>query len=398
MQDAWLEQLQAKGIPARAEAAEQLGRHGDVDAVLPLLEVVAGDKSRSVKLCAAAGAADILARHRGAAGQGRPTPEQEQAIVTRVGKLNPVDVPAVLLCYAAFPDTAVIKRLTRTLRDPRWEARSGACAALRRMALSAAAADEGPGLREWIGDALDNRKLPPDAIAEMVALVGQAGWIPLRPRVERFTSGEGLVADASTLALERLDARLEPAAWQGVWLDDSLDVMEVGDPAETRWVTIGEVDVAEDGRASIDGVTTRMIWAGRLGEEGVHAAIQAQGRTAWKLTEDRAVAVVVAEDRRLEGRTEAAEILLPMLDSQKGQAAARAAALLLARVGRYAEVIERLEQPLGGKRPRNDLFFLRGLARHHLSDAPGAKEDLTRYLEKAKKTDPWREEASALLG
>lgn len=396
MQDV-LERLADKSIPVRAEAAETLGLRGGVDAVLALLEVVKGDKSRSVKLCAAAGAADILARHRGAAGQPRPTDAQHDAILEALARLNPVDVPAVLLCYAAFPETAVIQRLTRMLRDPRWEARTGAAAALRRMALSAAAYDEGTGLREWIGDALDNRKLPIDSVAEMVTLVGQAGWLPLRPRVERVQRGEGLVAEAASTAIARLDARLDPVTWQGVWIDEGRDVGQVGDLSGARWVTVDD-PVLANGEATIDGTPHRLIWAARLGEEGTHPALQSGGRTAWKLTPERAVAVVLDEDRGLTERPEAVPILLPMLDEQKGLPAARAAALLLVRTGHHAQVVERLEQPLSGKRPRNDLFFLRGLARHHLGDTAAARSDLERYLEKAKKSEPWREEASELLG
>ena len=90
--------------------------------------------------------------------------------------------------------------------------------------------------------------------------------------------------------------------------------------------------------------------------------------------------------------------MLPMIDAVPGAAAMRAAAILLVRTGHHDEALERLEQPLEGKRPRNDLYFLRGLALLGKGRTTEAHADLQLYLEKAKKSEPWREEASALLG
>lgn len=396
MQAAMQERLADKSVAVRAQAAQELGGTGALDDVLPLLELTQTDKSRSVKLCAAAAAADILARHRGAYGRPRVDDALAQPILKILGSVDPDALPTMLLCYAAFPTTDVIQRLTRMLRDLRRGVRSGAATSLKRMALSAAAFDEGTGLREWIGQALDHPRMPVDAAIDMIHLIGAAGWTPLRPKVERGLKNE-VIAETANLALDRLDLRENPATWTGIWIDEGRDVLELIEPIDGDWLSLENVKV-DKGLGMLDGAPMRRIWAPRLSEEGEYEAIQSRGQTWWRLGPERAVALVETQDRKLATQVGVEAVLLPMLDAQSGAGAMRAAAILLARTGHHDEALERLEQPLQGKRPRNDLYFLRGLALLGKGRTAEAHDDLRLYLEKARKSEPWREEARELLG
>lgn len=389
--------LQNGDVTAKTAGARDLARVGTVDDVPALLEAVRGDKSPSVRLYAAAGAAEILARHRGAYDQESLPNDVKARILADVQSVDPGRAPSILLCYAAFPDAAVLKRLVRMLREPRQAVRSGAGAALRRMALSGATTREGPGIREWVAEALRHPKLPSDAAADLVRLVGEAGWTELRPLVERGLGLEGAVGEATTTAIERLDQRNAPSAWDGVWVDEGLDVLQVGqaDP-EGSWLAL---DTPEPVGTTLElaGGTARRIWAPRLGEEGVHEALQVDGRTYWRLSGKRLIGFVTEQDAALAGRPDAASWLLDAVDEVGGAPALRAAALVCVRTGRHDEALQRLEKPLSAKKPRNDLRFLQGLALLGVGRTADGRASLEAYLEKAKPKEAWRAEAEALL-
>jgi tetratricopeptide (TPR) repeat protein len=388
--------LEAKDIPTRTEAARQLAREGTVDDLPALLQRIADDKRASVRLYAAAAAADILARHRGAYDQRPLEPSVRRDVLAQLGRVDPQRAPGVLLCYAAFPEVAVLKRLARLVRDTDHSVRVGAAAAFRRMALSGAATHEGTGVREWVAEALAHPKLPTDAAADLVRLIGEAGWPELAPVVSQRSGAAGQLGEAVAEALERLEARHDPEAWNGVWLDEGRDVLELADAIDGEWLAIDGARPVE-GRLELPTGVARRIWAPRLAEEGAFEALQMNGRTYWRLAGKRLVGFIEEQDARLADRADAAEWLLAQLDETGGAAALRAAVLLAVRVGRHEEALERLEKPLSGKRPRNDLHFLHGLALRGLGRNEQANASFGRYLEKAKAKEPWKDEAMRLL-
>ncbi|MCB9667986.1 MAG: hypothetical protein H6736_17010 [Alphaproteobacteria bacterium] len=389
--------LGVKDVSVRAAAARDLARMGTVDDVPLLLEHVRTDKSPSVRLYAAAGAAEILARHRGAYDQAPLDRDAQRAVLQEIGTVDPGLSPSVLLCYAPFPEPAVLKRLDRMLRDPRQDVRLGATQALRRMALSGAATHEGTGVREWVAEALRYPKLPADTAADLIRLIGQVGWRELTSLVERGLGVDGAVGEAATEALERLGARDDRDAWDGIWIDEGRDVLQLATPVEGRWLAVEGARPA-DGKLDLPEGVARRIWAPRLGEEGLFEALQVDGRTYWRLSGKRLVGFVDEQDTALAGRPDIAGWLLEQLDAQSGAGPQRAAIVLCVRTGRHTEALERLERPLAAKKPRNDLFFLQGLALRAVGRESEGDAALRTYLEKAKASEPWRAEAEALVG
>lgn len=391
--------LGEKAVSRRAAATRDLARTGTVDDALALIGVATTDKSTSIRLVAASAAAEILMRHRGAAGQTRLTAEERAEVVRRVGAGDPAANPTLMLCYAAIPETAVIQRLTRALRDPRNGVRAGAVAAIRRMALSAAATEEATGLREWVGEALANRKLPADAAVELVRLVGDVGWPELSAAVKALAGGPGGLAEAVPVALERLAARADPASWAGVWVDEGLDVLQEGTTGDPAWRVIDPDTAASvsDGRLALPDGSARRIWAPRPREEGVHPALQVAGRTWWRKEGAALVQLVETLDGRLAELTDLAGVVADGLRGLEGAAAMRARVILAVRTGAFADALEELAPAMSGKKPRNDLYFLHGLAAIGAGRASEGHASLRVYLERAKKKEPWRDEAERLL-
>lgn len=385
-------------VTAKTAAARDLAKVGTVEDVGPLLERVRSDKSPSVRLYAAAGAAEILARHRGAYDQAPLSRDLVRSVLDEVRSVDPRTTPSVLLCYAPFPTPEVLKRLVRMLREPDRTVRSATCAALRRMALSGASTHEGTGVREWVAEALRHPKLPGDVAADLIRLVGEAGWPELLPLVEQGHGVEGALGEATATTVERLHVRSTAAAWEGVWVDEGRDVLQQCEPStDGAWLAIERSRPTPEGRLELPDGIARRIWAPRVAEEGTHEALQIDGRTYWRLAGKRLLGFVEERDASLADHPDAADWLIADLDEQGGAAALRAAVLVCVRTGRYREAIERLEKPLSGKKPRNDLHFLHGLALLGLERHQAAEAALRTYLEKARAKEPWRAEAEALL-
>ncbi|MCB9679795.1 MAG: hypothetical protein H6737_32110 [Alphaproteobacteria bacterium] len=386
--------LEDKKIAVRAAATRDLAKAGTYADVERLIGMAIGDKSPSVRLYAAAAAVAILMRGRGAYDQTPWTDAQRHDVLRWVGAGDPALTPSLLLCYAAFSDADVIQRLTRMLRDPRYGVRAGAIAAIRRMALSGAATREGTGLREWVGEALENRKLPPDVSVELVRLVGEAGWEVLLPRARK---APGNVGEALAEAEARCAERNTPAAWAGIWVDEGRDVLDESPAGRADWIVIGADAQPSGGTLARDGRVYRRIWAPRIADEGKHAAIQADGRTWWRMDGKALAQFVTDADHELVAHGEAVDAIAAMLEGVEGAGAVRARALLFARCGRADEALALLDPLLAQKKPRNDLYFLQALALRSKGDAKGARAALEAYLDKAKKTEPWRDEAEQLL-
>src|SRR5688500_13732973 len=120
------EALKSADVAVRAAAARELAANGKFGDVELLVELAKSDKSPSVRLYAAAAAADIATRS-------EPGPAQRMRLVELFRTFDPGHNPSLLMVLAAVPDLAGVERLGRLMRDPRSDVRSGAITALRRM-------------------------------------------------------------------------------------------------------------------------------------------------------------------------------------------------------------------------------------------------------------------------
>src|SRR3712207_6547865 len=120
------EGLKSPDVAVRTAAARELAASGKFADVEVLVELAKTDKSPSVRLSAAAAAADIATRS-------EPGPAQRKRLVELFRTFDPGHNPSLLMVLAAVPDAAGVERLGRLLRDPRQDVRNGAITALRRM-------------------------------------------------------------------------------------------------------------------------------------------------------------------------------------------------------------------------------------------------------------------------
>lgn len=359
-------------VATRSAAARDLAREGSWDDVETLVELALGDRSSAVRLYTAAAAGDILARHRGAAGQERLTLGQRRQVVTWVGRIDPGANPGILTLLSACADREASSRLVRMTRDPRIGVRMGAVAALRRMVLSAGPLDV--DVEALLLTAQRDRRTPADVQLELVRLAGEVGWDRLD------TSGHG---EAGELARERQRLRSAPTALDGLWIDHGRDVLETGEPRHTRWLLV------VGGEAWIDGepvplAEPRLVWAPVYGESSGHRslALQDAGVTWWHR---EGKVLVKGVDDLLESLPAHAAVgmVAASLVELDGPLAVRARGLLRLRAGDVPGSLELLEQLAGYKRPRTDVWYWLARAREAAGDRAGALEALAQYVGKA---------------
>jgi tetratricopeptide (TPR) repeat protein len=380
------EALDAKDVTTRAAAARDIGRIGEWADLPKLVKMATEDKSSAVRLYTAAAVGDILARHRGAAGQTGLDASQREQVHAWFKGIDPGTNPAVLLWLAGVADASALDRLGRMLRDPRNEVRAGATVALRRLALSGAAASD-PAVEKSVGAWLNLPKVPPDASLELIRLVGEAGWASLAEGVRQAASAGRPHAAAADEALKRLQLRDDPATWEGFWVDEGLDVLEIATPRKRRF----EVRTAEAPRAG------RLIWAPKVGiAEQRFLGLQAGGATLWK--QEGKDLVQAVEDWYDDLPADAAVLgaLSAWVEPVEGPNATRARALLALKAGDPARAAAWLEELAGHKKPRADVFWWWGRALADLGKKKQAVAALDQFLEKVPKKGEYRKEAEAL--
>jgi len=373
-------------VKDRAAAARELAERGDWSDMELLVRAATTEKSPSVRLYAAAAAADIAAAHRGASGQRKMTRKQRDELHTWAGSIDPVDNPSILGLLSAAGDKRAVDRLCRALRDPRSGVRAGAAIALRRLALSAAAADDRylPGA---IRKLLAHPKLPVDAIADVTRLIGECGWIDLRDALGRAASTGGAAAEAATEARQRLSDR-DPS---GVWLSSGTDVL-LPEPAEPGpWMIVVDMTIHRpDGQAPLG--DHRLLRAPRVAKEGSFDTLQIDGETFYRLAGGELTAFVEAAQTDLAG--DAAAWIASQLEGEEGPAAERARALATWRSGDL-EAADALLSSLS--KPKADVLWWRAQVLHGLGRPDEAKAMAARFLKKAPKKSPFRADAEALV-
>ncbi len=399
--------LHAKEIRDRAAAARQLGLDGSWEDIDALVRVATGDKSPSVRLYAAAAAADIACRGRGAAGHPPLDASRRDRIFAWLKGVDPAVNPGLIVLLAAASDRRNLDRIGRILRDPRNVVRAGAVAAIRRMALSAATVDE-PHVARAVGAWLADRRVPPDVVLDLVRLVGECGWSDFDDALDR-AAGRGrphgaAVAEARSRIAEAADA----AAWEGVWASTGRDVFEPGGEGIAAWFLVhdGRVHVpgkpaqplvVEGGAAHVGDQPARRIHAPRGGEPDTHPAIQVGGHTWWRVAGRDLVAAVPELLDGIGALGEAARPVAAWLGAVDGTLAARARAIVLHRLGALDEARALLDALCAHKKPRNDLFWWLGRVAADQGDVEAAAAALRRFLDKAGRKAAFRPEAEALL-
>ncbi len=370
--------LDSKDVTERAAAVRTLAATGTFDDVGKLVEIAWTDKSPSVRLHAAGGAADLATRC-----MGDVPLEERRRIVDWVKSFDPGHNPSLLMVLAAVPERAVADRLGRILRDPRYDVRAGAATALRRMAWHTDA--------DWLRDAvqgwLAEGKHPPDAVLELVKLAGEVGWAGLERELAKAESAGRPHGAAVEEALQRLKAREQPQTWRGLWVSWGAGIGEPEPEAPVAWRWVGE-GAARDG--------ARLVWAPRPGAEGLQIAMLADGLTFWRL-EGKALLKVASDLADELGADRSVALgLASELEAIEGVVAPRVRARLLWRAGALDRAEALLEPLADDKKPRLDVLWMLAEVKCGLGDLDSARELVDQALEGAPKKAPWRAEAEAL--
>lgn len=396
--------LRQGDVAERAAAARELAQAGTWEDLSELVTLAKEDNSPSVRLYTAAAAADIVCRMRS---HGPAlTSEQRTLVSDWVKTFDPGHNPSLLMMLSAVADGPTVDRLGRMLKDPRNGVRAGAAAALRRMALSAVSVDD-----TRIPMAVDKllaqvRRLPGDAVLELVRLVGEAGWAELEDALGPASGAGRLHGPAAEEALERLRARREPSTWEGLWLADGGDVLEpVPERTIASWLAVvdgvavdasGELGPIElrEGRGALRRRPVRLIFTPRVGESGIFRALQSEG-TTWYLAEGKELLDAV-ETLVHDVPQGVARGMFRWLEGLEGVQAQRARALALWRAGDLAGAAALLTEQVEQKKPKADLFWFLARVRADQGDRAGAVAALDAFLERAGKRARFRKEAETL--
>jgi tetratricopeptide (TPR) repeat protein len=402
--------LQSKSVSVRAAAARDLSRIGTVEDLPPLVDIAINERSSALRLYAAAAAADIVHRYRGFGEQPRLTDEQRVQVHRWVRSYDPGRNPGLLMMLSALADDEARKRLARMLRDPRNGVRAGAAMAIRRMAVSATAIGD-TSTPALVGECLQDGRIPPDVILELIKMTGELGWQGLRDQVRAASTQGRLHGEAYLEALRRLDARLSPEIWTGFWRSFGPDVFEVGEENKgPNWRIIADGNIVDregvasytlaDGWLRVEGDDrpVRLVWAARLGQaEVLTPAIQQGDRTWWHLegrellnTLERFIDSFTAEAR------EGVEALDSWLAETEGLTATRLRAIVAYQAGNLDHAAAILEQLASSKKPRMDVYFWLARVRVAQGKKKAAIKLLRTYLGKAGKKARWRPAAEAL--
>lgn len=393
--------LKSKDVSERAAAARDLARDGSFDDVSVLVELATSDKSPSVRLYTAAAAADVAMRTAATA-----TEAQRRAVVSAVQGFDPGQNPSLLMVLAAVPEPPVIKRLGRILRDPRYDVRIGAATALRRMAVSGTH-DTDALLSEAFGGWLAERRHPPDAILELVQIVGEAGLGSLSEQLSGAVAAGRPHGEAVATARRRLSERREPSSYAGLWISHGVDVMQPEPEAMSDWWLVSGAEaigaegvshaltIGPDG-ARFGAQRARLVWAPRRGEEGLAIALQLGERAYWRRTERGLIKALEALVDQLEPLPGACAGAAELLATAEGVVARRLRGRLLWRAGQLAQASEVLEALASAKKPRAEVWWWLANVRAGLGEAPAAREAIEQAIAGAPKKSAWLADAAAL--
>lgn len=394
--------LHDKDVATRAAAARDLSRTGTAEDVLPLLEAAKAEKSPSIRLCAAAAAADVALRH--AADLDDVT---RAAVVKAVTSVDPGSNPSLLMVLAAVPSPDVVRRLGRILRDPRYDVRAGAATALRRLAISGARADADAlaGLEKEVRGWLRGGKHPPDVMIELVRIAGEAGLTALRDVIVDLGSRPEL-AEVVDEAVERFDARGDTSRWGGFWVSWGVDVLQPEPDHLVDWIALdGTVGTKPGGSQctlrladtpSLSDEPVRLVWAARPGVDPLLPAFQADGVAYWRVACKSLVSACSEVLPAIEEVGQAASVVAAELASVEGVSAKRLRGRLLWRAGTVDEALPLLTELTEGAKPRGEDLWVLAHVHDELGHTDAARIAVAKAIALAPQACSWRDDAESL--
>jgi hypothetical protein len=252
---------------------------------------------------------------------------------------------------------------------------------------------------------LRSKKLPPDAILEILKMVGELGWTHMGEET-RLAGGAGrLHMPAFDEVQQRQAARVDPATWEGLWAGDGADALCLPlSDGIVDWIVISDGRawtgagrlgaVKIEGKATIGDARYRLVWAGRVGAAGeLFQTIQGEGKTYYRM---EGKALVSAVDEIYDELGAAGIPIAGWLELVDGALAMRGRAIALWAGGDLDGSLEILEAQTAHKRPRNDLFYWLARVRADTKDKIGARAAVKAFLDKAAKKAALRPAGEAL--
>lgn len=411
-----IDKLSQKDIHARADAGRQLSKVGEPEHILPLLKAAIEDPSPGVRLYAVGAAADILSRYRVGRVARKISAADRQAYFDVFKGVDPGQNAGVFSVMAVLGIPKLGRRLLVGLQDPRLDVRTGAIVGTYRYFISHAASKD----KKLKGDLLKllrTARLRPDVLGAIVRLVGQCGWQEARGDIEALRGRFGQVDEAIEQSLGWLDEQADPASLMGAWASYGRDAGEVSaDKTPTEYLLLAPLVAArfheggvqtmrwsaEEDRITLDETTTsmrRMTLDEPVDHEMVQA-IQLEGQTWFRSVKGAAELAERFSDAAESVDPQVGKLLAEAFVGALPESAVgeRIKARVELAVGMNASALERLEGLASKKSVSAEVYYYLGKARQADGNGEGAREAWTRFLAKARKTDPLREEVNALLG
>ncbi|MFT5584887.1 MAG: hypothetical protein ACI9VR_002475 [Cognaticolwellia sp.] len=415
MSNGLIDKLSQKDIHARADAGRQLSKVGEPEHILPLLKAAIEDPSPGVRLYAVGAAADILSRYRVGKAAKAISKAERQSYFASFKHVDPGQNAGVFSVIAVLGLPELGRRLLTGLQDPRLDVRTGAIVGTYRYFISHAASKDRK-LKADLLKLLSGARLRPDVLSAIVRLIGQCGWQEARGEIEALRGRFGQVDESIEQSLGWLDEQADDETLLGAWASYGRDAGEVSeDKSPTEYLLIAPLVAA---RFHTQGVQT-MHWS--IQKDGINLGDNTQSMR--RMTLDEPVDHEMVQAIQLEGQTwfrtatGAAELAerfsttAGSMDPEVGRLLAetflaalpesavgdRIKARVELAVGMNDSALERLEA-LGAKKTVSaEVFYYLAQARKSLGNDAGAREAWTAFLDKARKTDPMREQVEALL-
>jgi len=390
--------LDHKSIAVRAAACRDLTKMGRVEHLPRLAQSAGTDKSPAVRLGTVAAASDILSRRR-LDGPGDALSEAERgAILELFKRVDPSKNPGVFSVFGTLDLSAGLSRVSIGLRDPRQEVRKGAGVGLLRLCISRSRQGDS-ALEAAVVEMLTDRRMRPDAIAEVALVCMASGFETALPVLERVDPG-GVHQEVVDTAIDKLElAARRPV---GVWLSDGRDAGEMrAHPVRPASVLVVRAeaafqrDVGGAWRAVDLSSGLRRMFYRRAGTPAAGPALQGLGHTFHLTADDELPAFVdmlvppASADwpkgvQRSEGAASLCDAISGELPGDR-----RARALLLADSGDFAGAAAELDEALSARKAPEDTLYLLGLARSAAGDQEGALSAWEACVSKARRAKDW---------
>lgn len=404
-----------KSIQERCAAARDLSRYGTPDDIPLLVKVAQDDRSPAVRLGAAGAAADILSRFRVGAARDALSTERRQALFDLFKGMDPGVNAGLFSLLACIGLPEGFRRIAVGLRDPRGDVRLGAAIGLLRYCASAATQGDAE-LEAAVVELLRDPRLKPDAQAEVAWVAARVGYRSARSAVASLVL-EGSHGELVTRALDQLDSYEQPLV--GAFYTDGRDAGEVNPtPARPEGFALFGPQGALMGDGSdgsswiyLDGVLPggiRRMFIRRVGEMEPGPAFQVEDRTWYAADEERILAAAETVARPDDLAWDALAAASPLdehaaavfeLHLPEGAPGDLARGLLRARAGDLAGAVEALTACVNArKKVPKDAPYFAGRALLAVGREAEGREQLDAFVKKAKKKDPRRDVAEALLG